>query len=314
MAETAPITRYEKVKQILDHADAGVATDYDGQGHFWNKPLEEFLTVEIFGIRMIAPADAAPESSCCHATPTGDASTKRSARSGLIKGLRGATPFDGTQYPRLMWGGKIVSNDDIGFIADWIDDGCPAKDYQVSFPVEGTTKTGFETVAPDNVEAAARTFDIYDGSANEYAGKYGQLKQRMNLDCMSETEIDKLRWAFRQMYNLNKWPEDRRSYNNMALIHQNHCQHGWERFLPWHRVYLYEFEQALQDVCPDVTMPYWDWTMPRYCPDHPEKGSIIPPSFKAYLTEDSIAYLEKTDPKLPSPAAKALLNGMVKSR
>ena len=52
------------------------------------------------------------------------------------------------------------------------------------------------------------------------------------------------------MYGLNKWPEDWRSYNNLALIHQNHCQHGWERFLPWHRIYLYEFEQALQDHCP----------------------------------------------------------------
>src|SRR5215211_2350878 len=167
MVETAQITRYEKVRQILDRAAAGGATDYDGQGQFWNLPLEKFLTVEVFGIRMIAPAEAAPEpSSCCHAT-TIDVSTKRSARSGLIKGLRGSTPFDGTQYPRLMWGGKIVSNDDIVFIADWIDDGCPTKDYQVSFPVEGTTKTSFETVAANNVEAAARTFDVYDGSANE---------------------------------------------------------------------------------------------------------------------------------------------------
>ena len=86
---------------------------------------------------------------------------------------------------------------------------------------------------------------------------------------MSEPQLEKLRWAFRELYRFNKWPEDRRSYNNMALIHQNHCQHGWERFLPWHRIYLYEFEQALQDVCPGVTLPYWDWTMPQYRPDQP---------------------------------------------
>lgn len=76
----------------------------------------------------------------------------------------------------------------------------------------------------------------------------------MNLDYMSEDQIATLRLAFRRLYELNKWQEDRRSYNNLALIHQNHCQHGWERFLPWHRIYLYEFEQALQDVCPDVTI------------------------------------------------------------
>jgi tyrosinase len=54
---------------------------------------------------------------------------------------------------------------------------------------------------------------------------------------MGDAEIDQLRAAFRHVYKLN----NRRSYNNQALIHQNHCQHGWERFLPWHRAYLYEF-------------------------------------------------------------------------
>ena len=73
--------------------------------------------------------------------------------------------------------------------------------------------------------------------------------------------------AFRALYDLNKFPEDRRSYNNQALIHQNHCQHGWERFLPWHRAYLYEFEQNLQDFFPDLSLPYWDWTLPAYRPE-----------------------------------------------
>jgi tyrosinase len=129
---------------------------------------------------------------------------------------------------------------------------------------------------------------------------------------MSETQIEKLRWAFRELYRFNKWPEDRRSYNNMALIHQNHCQHGWERFLPWHRIYLYEFEQALQDVCPGITLPYWDWTMPQYCPEHPDKGWIIPQSFKAYLTKESIDYLvNDAEPSLPKGVGETLLKEMV---
>ena len=49
-----------------------------------------------------------------------------SARSGLIRGLRGLAPFDGNRFPPLMWGGKRVAEPDIQFIADWIDDGCPA--------------------------------------------------------------------------------------------------------------------------------------------------------------------------------------------
>jgi tyrosinase len=36
--------------------------------------------------------------------------------------------------------------------------------------------------------------------------------------------------------------------------------HGTQRFLPWHRVYLLQLEQAIQAIHPDVTIPYWDWT------------------------------------------------------
>jgi tyrosinase len=66
-------------------------------------------------------------------------------------------------------------------------------------------------------------------------------------------------------------------------FHQNHCQHGWERFLPWHRAYLYEFEQNLQDFVKDIMVPYWDWTMPQYRPHEPENGWIIPKAFQAML-------------------------------
>lgn len=312
MVDTAKITRYKLFQQILDRATAGSGADYDGLGDFWNKPLSQLLELELHGIRIIAPA-AAPVASCCHGGSAESATESRSARSGLIRGLRGQAPFDGSQYPALPWGGQSVPEEEITFIADWIDDGCPASDHQTSFDVAGTTSTALGTVEPTNVEAEARSFEVYEGSPNEYTYKYGELKQRMNLDCMSETEVEKLRWAFRELYRFNKWPEDRRSYNNMALIHQNHCQHGWERFLPWHRVYLYEMEQALQDVCPGITIPYWDFTMPQYCPSHPEQGEIIPPAYKAFLTEDSIRFLEKeAHPHLPTSAGATLLKKIVK--
>ncbi|MEM9272771.1 MAG: tyrosinase family protein [Cyanobacteria bacterium P01_F01_bin.143] len=39
--------------------------------------------------------------------------------------------------------------------------------------------------------------------------------------------------------------------------------HAMPAFLPWHRQFLYEFEQALQKIDPSVTIPYWDWTDPQ---------------------------------------------------
>ncbi|HEY6328934.1 MAG TPA: tyrosinase family protein, partial [Blastocatellia bacterium] len=313
MVETAKTTRYERVIQILDRAAGKSAVDYDGKGRFWHLPLQQFTNVEIYGVRMIAPLKEAAQHSCCanETVAESGSQTGRGARSGLILGLRGEPPFDGTQFPRLPWGGHSVPDEEINFIADWIDDGLPATDHQTSFMLDGSA-TAPQLAAVGDLEHAVATFPVYEGSPGEYSYMYGELKQRMNLDCMQETEREKLRWAFRELYRLDKWPEDRRSYNNQALIHQNHCQHGWERFLPWHRVYLYEFEQTLQDVCPDVTLPYWDWTMPQYMPEHPEKGLIIPNSFKAYLTKESITYLtDKADPALPGDAGAALLEHVV---
>lgn len=39
--------------------------------------------------------------------------------------------------------------------------------------------------------------------------------------------------------------------------------HRSPSFLPWHRRFLLQFEQALQAVDPAVALPYWDWTVAR---------------------------------------------------
>jgi tyrosinase len=47
-----------------------------------------------------------------------------------------------------------------------------------------------------------------------------------------------------------------------ASIHQNFCPHGNYFFLPWHRAYLYYFEQLCRQASGDSSfqLPYWDWT------------------------------------------------------
>ena len=57
-------------------------------------------------------------------------------------------------------------------------------------------------------------------------------------------------------------PDDPRNWNAQARIHNDRCPHGNWFFLPWHRAYLYYFE----DICREVTgdkafaLPYWNWT------------------------------------------------------
>ena len=36
--------------------------------------------------------------------------------------------------------------------------------------------------------------------------------------------------------------------------------HGNAAFLAWHRQFLRQFELALQEIKPEVSLPYWDWT------------------------------------------------------
>ena len=51
------------------------------------------------------------------------------------------------------------------------------------------------------------------------------------------------------------------SLGQLVKIHgETHYQHGTQRFLPWHRIYLIILEHELQAIHPDVTIPYWDWT------------------------------------------------------
>lgn len=319
-------TRWERVRQILDTAAGASTSDYGGVGRPWRLPLGELAAVEVYGVRMIAPAakpaPAAKTACGCGCAVTAErpdgaveggefpAHPGRGAASGLVRGIRGQAPYDGSVFPRLPWGGAAVPDDDAQFISDWIDDGLPGDDREISLPATAETEGAAGTVRLDAAPVEAVITRVY-GAQEEARPGPGELRQRMNLDCMTPHQVDEVRAAFRELYALNKWPADRRSYNNIALIHQDHCQHGWERFLPWHRVYLYEFEQALQDVVPGVSMPYWDFTMPQYRPECPDKGQIIPLSYQAYLTDGAVDWL-RTDarPALP-PEVADRVRGMV---
>ncbi|MGY4157852.1 tyrosinase [Bradyrhizobium sp. USDA 4461] len=284
---------HARVKAILDEAAGESSADYGGAGRFWTMGARALEEAEIFGVKMVAPLAAGH--ACCAPVRT------RSAASGLIKGLRGEAPFDGDRFPRYR--GRTVSPSDIDHIAEWIDAGCP--DETTSVPV---ALSPGEPAPPVRVRTSQIAEFAVAADGYSPTSQVGEPGRRMNIDCMGEAQLDRLRRGFRQLYALNRWPEDRRSYNNQALIHQNHCQHGWERFLPWHRAYLYEFEQNLQGFEPGLMLPYWDFTMPEYRPEEPDKGCIIPKSMKAYLTKEAaVTLLAVLDPAPTADQKKAVL-------
>jgi tyrosinase len=284
MAEDQPQTppqpsRYQRVKDYLNQAAGDGHPSYQGYGRFWELPLPEFLNVVIYGIRMIVPAEASSGSpapapskpgACCHAAPDAPAATPppqsscsshkrarypgRGAGSGLIIGLRGQCPFDGTQFPRLPWDGNTMSDADIQFISDWIDDGCPGDDE----PHHHVSVHEHHSAARARGDEA---HPLHKGNLNSFRSDSGGVKVRKNVEYLTPEELARFRAAIAHMKSYDAFYQDERSFGYWARIHANNCQHGWEEFLTWHRVYLYEFELQLQDVDPSVTLPYWDWTM-----------------------------------------------------
>jgi tyrosinase len=88
-------------------------------------------------------------------------------------------------------------------------------------------------------------------------------RYRKSVTALTGAEIATLRAGITKMLELS----DDRGFEYWAGIHglplPISCTHGSPLFLPWHRAYLYYFEQHLLDVMPSgaqVSLPWWDWS------------------------------------------------------
>jgi tyrosinase len=82
------------------------------------------------------------------------------------------------------------------------------------------------------------------------------IYERKDQAALTDVEQERFLCAYQTLLN------DGRLGALVAIHAQTHYQHGSQRFLPWHRVYLVQLEQLLQSIHPDVSIPYWDWTKP----------------------------------------------------
>ena len=80
------------------------------------------------------------------------------------------------------------------------------------------------------------------------------LCHRKDEASLTENERERYLCAFQMINNDG-------TLGQLVDVHaQMHMQHTNPRLLPWHRVFLYLFEEALHNYHPDVCIPYWDWT------------------------------------------------------
>jgi len=108
-------------------------------------------------------------------------------------------------------------------------------------------------------------------AASRAGAQQPALRVRKNIATLNDQspEIVSMRKAVEKMKALEKSdPSDKRGWRNQAQIHGailgpfGSCRHASWYFLPWHRAYLYAFEELIREFSGDeqFALPYWDWS------------------------------------------------------
>lgn len=151
---------------------------------------------------------------------------------------------------KLMPLGTPWTDDKIATFNNWLIDGCPkdaAHQAELAKQQEKLIKDSGLRVRKD----------IVDLSADEKALLIKAFQGLMDRDPKNASEYD----------------PDAKCYFSVSGTHwypaPTFCQHHIYNYLPWHRFYVLEFENALRSVegCEEVTLPYWNIESTDVIPD-----------------------------------------------
>ena len=89
-------------------------------------------------------------------------------------------------------------------------------------------------------------------------------KRRVRKDISTLTATDPDLLTFEEAVSAMKSlpSTDNRNWINQSNIHANNCPHGNWLFLPWHRAYVFRFEEICRELTGSTTfaLPYWNWS------------------------------------------------------
>jgi tyrosinase len=88
---------------------------------------------------------------------------------------------------------------------------------------------------------------------------------RKEIRTLSPTELQKFISALRQLHQ-GSAPTPFDVFSETHWNVRNLAHFNVAPFFPFHRKFIREFEKALQQFEPDVTLPYWDWTLDASAP------------------------------------------------
>ena len=93
------------------------------------------------------------------------------------------------------------------------------------------------------------------------------------------------------------------TWQEQALIHQNHCPHGNAFFLPWHRGYLHYFERICRELSgkADFALPYWNWST----------QATIPAPFWQGTLNDTTRRIGQNTPMPPGAVGQSVIDSIL---
>jgi tyrosinase len=101
-----------------------------------------------------------------------------------------------------------------------------------------------------------------------YGVGQGSLQVRRNAKLLTHSERSRLVNAIRETKQMpSRYDPTVNVYDYWVQLHYNAYYdpampaHMAAAFPPWHRWMLLLFEHELQEIDPDITIPYWDWTV-----------------------------------------------------
>jgi tyrosinase len=125
---------------------------------------------------------------------------------------------------------------------------------------------GMEQMIMENLPILSRSMTFskmlqMDKSAADIIKKwywfFPPLCHRKDQAALTDTEKSRYICAFNMVNNDG-------TLGQLVDLHAGmYMQHSNLRLLPWHRIFLLLFEEALHNYHPDVCIPYWDWTKPE---------------------------------------------------
>ncbi|ORX92557.1 Di-copper centre-containing protein [Basidiobolus meristosporus CBS 931.73] len=89
-----------------------------------------------------------------------------------------------------------------------------------------------------------------------------KISIRKEVRQMSQREWDGFVNAFQKLH-------DTGLHTYLVPLHKDYdiWAHQTPTFFPWHRYYLRIFERRLQEIDPNVVLPYWDWSIDSQSPE-----------------------------------------------